>query len=403
MSRREKALAVIIGALLLLVGVWYVASQVGKGLYARRRENDTLRRRVEQFKTTIRRGQQADKRIRELELRSLPRDPEVARSLYQAWLLDTVEKTGLAEPKVVATSGLSRADVYRRLTFSVSGRCDLQQLVKLLHQFYSVNDLHQIRRLRIRSWPESRDLEISFSVEALVLPGSQRGEAVANVTADPLTHGGLQQYDDVIVRRNLFGPPNKPPVLSDVPSERRIELGRTVSFTARARDPDENDRLRFRLDDGAPTGASIGETSGEFRWTPKELGEYAVTVHAADDGMPSKSDSQAVRITVVEPSPPPEEPKVVERPKLRFDDAKHAYLTAIMTNGAGRKQLWLTIRTTGEILKLHEGDQISVGSVRGVVRRIREKDIEVQAEERRLVVSLGDNLFDGSELPTGGT
>jgi hypothetical protein len=254
--------------------------------------------------------------------------------------------------------------------------------------------------MRIKPTSDFRNLDISFSIEALILPGSQREGAVANVPAEGLVYGDLERYGAMIVRRNMFGPPNKPPVLSAVPGETRVELGRSVSFTARAKDPDEDDRVRFRLGDDAPPDASIGESSGEFRWEPKELGEYAFSIHVTDDGMPNKSDSNSIKITVVEPAPPPPEPpKVAERPKLSFDDAEHAYVSGITSDASGRRELWLTIRTTGEILRLKEGDRVSVGSIEGLVRRITDKDVLVETEERKLRVSMGQHLLEGQELP----
>jgi hypothetical protein len=391
-------LGMTVAALLLLMGGYFVVTQIDTALDYRRRQNGELRGRVQRLAQTVQQGAQADRRLRQLEQRSLPRDREVAGSLYRSWLLDTVQKVGLTDPNVSATSGLSHGDVYDRLTFSVSGQADIEQLVELLHEFYSVNDLHQIRRLRVKPTADPRVLDISLTIEALVLPGAVREGAVANVPAEPLAFGALEQYSDMIVRRNIFGPPNKPPVLSGL-SEKRVELGRAVSFTARAKDPDERDRVRFRLGDDAPPDASIGETSGEFRWTPEQLGAYTVTVHVTDDGMPNKSDSDSFKITVVEPAPPPDPVQVVERPKLSFDDAKHAYVSGITSNAAGQWELWLTIRTTGQVLRLKEGDRLSVGSIDGVVSRIRERDVVVETDDRKLLVSKGENLLEGQELP----
>jgi len=400
MNRREKMLAIIVGALLLLMVGYFVVSQVSGALDYRRRQNSELLGRVQRLSQTVQRGQQADRRLRKLESRSLPRDRDVAGSLYRSWLLDTVQRVGLVDPKVSATSGLSHGGVYDRLPFTVSGEANIEQLVELLHSFYSVNDLHQIRRLHIKPADDPRVLELSMTIEALVLPGSVREGAVANVPGEPLKYGELLQYEDMIVRRNIFGPPNKPPELSSVPGEKRVELGRSVTFTARARDPDERDRVRFRLGDGAPPDASIGETSGEFRWTPEELGEYEVTIHVSDDGMPNKSDSDTFKIVVVEPAPPPPEPVAsVERPKLTFDDAKHTYVSGITSNARGQWELWLTVRTTGQVLRLKQGDRISVGSVQGVVSRISERDVVVETDERKLLVSKGENLLEGDELP----
>ena len=61
--------------------------------------------------------------------------------------------------------------------------------------------------------------------------------------------------------------------------------------------------MRYSLDAGAPSGASIDAVSGEFRWTPGEAegpADYDVTVRVRDDGVPNLSDAEAVVITVGE-------------------------------------------------------------------------------------------------------
>jgi hypothetical protein len=402
MSRREKILAVAIGLLLVGMGGLFYNSRIRAALQSRRGEIGRLKSQAAQLDRTVRLGETASKRIADLERRSLPAERALSRSLYQSWLLDLVGKIGLEDPQVRATGGRAHGDIYYRLTFSVTGRGNLEQLVRLMHEFYSIDDLHQIRRLGVRPIPESRDLDLSFSIEALVLPGAERNDAVANVPAERLVHDGLEPYAEVILGRNLFAPPNQPPQLSRIGSQ-EVNLGRSLSLTASAKDPDKLDRVSFRLGDDAPAGATIGESSGSFGWSPEKLGEYAATIYATDDGTPNKSASETIRISVVEPPPPPPHtPQVAEKTKLRFDDAKHTYVTAITTDVRGRKQLWLTIRTSGQILKLYEGDAVSVGSVRGVIRRIDAKQIQVEADEKILVVSLGNNLLEADELPAEG-
>jgi hypothetical protein len=403
MSSRERLLALAVGGLLVLIVGFYLYGRIDDALRVRLAQNQRLNSQVMDLEKKVRKGQLSDRRLRELNDRSLPADRLLARSLYQSWLLELLGKVGLENPQVRATGGRAHGNVYYRLTFSVSGRGDLEQLVTLLHEFYSVNDLHQIRRLTVRPIPESRDLELGLAVEALVLPGSTRGEAVANLAAQRLTRGTFEEYRDAVLNRNLFAPPNKPPRLSSIGSK-EVALGKSLSFTAKATDEDPLDSLAYRLGDDAPAGASISTSSGSFRWTPDKLGQFSLTIIATDDGMPPKSDNETIRVTVVEPPPPPppEPEKVVQRPKLQFDDAKHAYVTAIMSDSAGRKQLWLTIRTSGEVLKLREGDRVDVGSIRGLIHRIGEKTVEFEVDEKLLLVSLGENLAEGTELPAEG-
>jgi hypothetical protein len=90
-----------------------------------------------------------------------------------------------------------------------------------------------------------------------------------------------------------------------------------------------------------------------------------------------------------EPPPPP-----------KFDDAGQAYVTAIVQNGP-RLEAWVTVRTTGEVLRLHEGDAVKVGLLEGQVMSISPRSLILQTGDQRLVIGLGHNLRDGSPSPPG--
>src|SRR5205814_1912772 len=79
--------------------------------------------------------------------------------------------------------------------------------------------------------------------------------------------------------------------------------GSQLLFTATATDPDSGQTLTYRLDPGAPPGASINANSGVFLWTPTEAqgpGIYSVTVRVTDNGSPALGDSETISITVNE-------------------------------------------------------------------------------------------------------
>jgi len=79
------------------------------------------------------------------------------------------------------------------------------------------------------------------------------------------------------------------------------------------------------------------------------------------------------------PGPPP------------FDAAKHAYVTGIVQTG-GRLQAWITVRTTGEVLRLFEGDELKVGLLEGRILSIAPRMVVVQAGDEKLQVELGHSL-----------
>ena len=90
---------------------------------------------------------------------------------------------------------------------------------------------------------------------------------------------------------------NNPPVLSAIGSKSTDEL-KTLSFTTIAIDADSTD-LIFGLT-GAPTGAIIDQTTGDFSFTPSEAqgpGTYTFAISVSDG---NSTDSEEITITVNE-------------------------------------------------------------------------------------------------------
>jgi len=81
-----------------------------------------------------------------------------------------------------------------------------------------------------------------------------------------------------------------------------------------------------------------------------------------------------------------------------FDAADFAFLTAILDSN-GLPEAWLTLRTTGEVLKLRQGDSFEVGQFRGNVAEILDQDIVVNSDDERWLITLGENLSQATALP----
>ena len=120
---------------------------------------------------------------------------------------------------------------------------------------------------------------------------------VETITFTATDSGGLSDFDDVVFTVTAV---NDPPVLDPVGSQSGDELT-LISFTATASDVDiPAQTLTFSLEGGVPSGASIGELSGVFEWTPSE--DQGPAVYTFDvvvsDGI--DSDSETITITVDE-------------------------------------------------------------------------------------------------------
>ncbi len=404
MNKREKILAAMVGLLILVGGVLYATSYVSQTMANKNSQILNLETQIDQKQLAIRQSITAAERMTLYERRSLPPDLERARSLYQTWLLKVVTDVGLSEPNVNVVSSQSHRGLYNQLGFTVSGRGDIRQLTRLLYSFYEADYLHRIRRLHVRRIQGSRQLDIGLAIDAVSLPTATHMDSLSEFPSGRLAHGSLQDYYDVILARNLKGPPNNPPVFESI-SDQRVNTNSSVSFTVRARDPDGQDQIRYSMDADGISGAAFDPQSGQFRWRPTSPGDYQVTFHAVDDGFPPMSASQRVRISVTDPPPPAprEEPKVVAA-KPSFAMAKFAYVSGI-TEVNGRRQTWINLRADGSVLKLFEGDEFTVGEVPVMVRQIHGNTVELEAEvlEKRFRVRLGQNLAEGVDLTSPST
>jgi hypothetical protein len=142
--------------------------------------------------------------VDEWRKQALPSDPQVARSLYQAWLLDLVGRVGFTHHAVETGEPRSRGGKVYPILFQVQGRGDLKQLTEFLHEFYRAGHLHQIQSLVLTPVGRRDTLDIAIAIEALALPDADRKDQLSSETSKRLAQAGLDDYR-VIAERNLFG------------------------------------------------------------------------------------------------------------------------------------------------------------------------------------------------------
>jgi len=96
---------------------------------------------------------------------------------------------------------------------------------------------------------------------------------------------------------------NDAPVLAPIGNKTVNEL-EELTFTAIATDEDvPADELTFSLGPGAPTGARINPTTGEFWWAPSEEqgpGLYRITIIVSDGNTINSTDEETIWVTVNE-------------------------------------------------------------------------------------------------------
>jgi len=229
---RQIALGAVFGLLVLYFGGEWVWNTVLEGPIDTKRRAYQKLLEAKKKKEKEWEGLKEDARkLAEWRKQSLPSDTEVARSLYQAWLLQVVvDYVKLDSPSVNPGEPVSRQGRFYAIPFSVRGRGTLDQLTQFLFAFYRTDLLHQVRSLHLTPLGNSEQLDLTISIETLVLPGagpeldkdlaeeerqetiiadfqqraSRVSQRLASLTLTGYTPPTLADYQP-IAQRNLFG------------------------------------------------------------------------------------------------------------------------------------------------------------------------------------------------------
>lgn len=203
-EKRKILLLAAFGAFLVFYsGEWLLNTVLRGPLEQKQTLTRRLEKKIDDYKKELSKARTAGKRLEAWEKTSLPSDPQVARSLYQAWLLELVNHVELTDPNVNSSEPANRKGQFYVLAFSIRGRGSLDTLTRFLFEFYRAGHLHQIRSLNITPMQKTDELDLAISIEAIVLPGSERKDSLSVATSDRLVSDQLESYQ-TIVDRNFF-------------------------------------------------------------------------------------------------------------------------------------------------------------------------------------------------------
>lgn len=120
--------------------------------------------------------------------------------------------------------------------------------------------------------------------------------------ADPTARAQGLGIDNLSFSASATASANTAPTLGAI-SNRTVTLGQTLLFTASATDTDQPPQtLTFSLAAGAPAGATINSSSGQFSWKPSTApATNSIGVVVTDSGTPSLSATQTFTVTVTLP------------------------------------------------------------------------------------------------------
>lgn len=396
MTQRERVLAILVGFCLLVVGGYYFMNQYFSALGNRDRQIETLSKRLKEEEFVEAKADMAMDRLATYKQHAMPESIRASQSFYQERLRETLESTGFDDIIIKPLNGRRGGNHYQHM-FTINGQATMEQFVQFSYEFYSFNILHKFTKLTIVPVKDSELLDISMNVSVLSLDGTEEVPQPEDVRLPKLAHGNLKDYSDVILQRNLFAPANKPPLFTSK-TEVEAELERPLRFRLSASDPDRKDRVTFFLGKDPPAGVELSE-SGSLQWTPGALGEYKITVEARDSRLPPKSTTQELLVKVVEPKPEPMPDTTPKHPD--FDEAKFTYLTGTVAVG-GQPKAWLNNRPKNQQLRLGPGDTFSVGTLKGKVVDVKDREVVIEIEGDLRVLTIGQPLAEATPMGPAG-
>jgi uncharacterized protein (UPF0179 family) len=128
-------------------------------------------------------------------------------------------------------------------------------------------------------------------------PSETQGGSTFPITVI-VTDNGTPALNDTETIQVTVTEVNVAPVLGTI-GNKSGTVGNAITFTATATDADvPAQTLTFSLGAGAPAGATIGASTGNFSWTPSATGTFSVTVIVTDNGTPALNDTETITITV---------------------------------------------------------------------------------------------------------
>ncbi|MHB8898259.1 MAG: hypothetical protein ACYC6Y_05890 [Thermoguttaceae bacterium] len=203
-DRRKRLLIVGLGLVAVFyAGDWVMTNWIEKPKEQRRKQIVALQARINEYdQKYIARANQDSRWLAYWFSQSLPTDPEVAQSLYRAWLLELGEYVGIAGRTVNATEPVRRGPFYS-MNFSLRGMGNLEQLTQFLYEFYSAGHLHKITSISLTPMGKAGTMDLSLVIETLIIPQANRPDRLGTGRAYRLTSLSPDDYR-VINKRNLF-------------------------------------------------------------------------------------------------------------------------------------------------------------------------------------------------------
>jgi hypothetical protein len=173
MQRREKIL------LVLLVGAvvaWGGRGIVHSVILGRLEDREADVARLDDAQKTLTEKEhdllQTMKRMGEWKNRSLPPDALEALRLYQQWLTDLGQTSGISKLHIAPEQRTGNGPGYKTISVKVTGEGTFEQLTTFLHEFQRIALLHRISSIKVEGPKTVGPLKLTMVAEGLLFEGA---------------------------------------------------------------------------------------------------------------------------------------------------------------------------------------------------------------------------------------
>ena len=206
-NKRSIVLAsILVGIVVLCWGESLISNHLIGPIRESERRVDLLRDSVAIETDKYERICEAERRLEEFRAKSLPVDTSVAATLYQNWLVEQVSKAGWRHGIVTPNRVSQDENNYSRIPFTITAKCELDELCDFLFEFHRTQMLHKIKEVKIeaRSHESNPLLSLSLQVEAIAIPSAHDQKTLPDLgKLDHLAEGDRHSYS-LISERNPF-------------------------------------------------------------------------------------------------------------------------------------------------------------------------------------------------------
>ena len=220
LSKRERIMAFVVGALLpVFLGFWLV-SWIGGGLQKKTDEINRLSSEATRLKAQSRNARFAVARLGTYRKESLPKDGKRSALAFRNWLEDLGKEYDLENARVspanlpvkMGTGENLAMEIYK---YTFNGTGTPRQVTSFL---YRLNETKLLIRTALKIQPETEGRadrakmtgrwSITLTIDVACLPDEER-EGLFDEETRPFSRRPLEEYHEVVSRRNLHGPENE--------------------------------------------------------------------------------------------------------------------------------------------------------------------------------------------------